>query len=429
MLLLTFLSPILKNEWDLTSQQSAGIVSAVFAGAMIGTLLLGSMGDIYGRRPVYLLSASCVAFFGFATCLATNYQTLVGIRFCVGFGVGGLVVPFDILAEFLPTSRRGKFLLYSEFFWTLGSLSVPIFAYITIGKGTSWVVFVFLCSIPCFIGTFMGVCMVPESPRWLVSQGRVEEALVILRKAAAINGKNADAVFPQGLGLKIEEHENSSYAELLKPKWRNITICLWGVWFGLSFCYYGTIMVVTRAFQDEGNEDEVVFDFGAIFISSTAEVVGTILVICTVDLLGRIASQCIFYSLGGIFVFLLCFFSNAALSALPTFFAFFARVFEMAATSCTWVTTAEMFGTEVRTTGHSSANAMARLAGIIAPFIIQSNIPLPIVGFILLCIHAITVAIVSQLPETKGKEMGSAGIEHDNRTIGGTELQEMPEIS
>ena len=91
-LLLTFLSPILKIEWDLTSSQSAGIVSAVFAGAMIGTLLLGSMGDIYGRRPVYLLSASCVAFFGFATCLATDYQSLVAMRFFVGFGVGGLVV-------------------------------------------------------------------------------------------------------------------------------------------------------------------------------------------------------------------------------------------------------------------------------------------------------------------------------------------------
>ena len=94
-LLLTFLSPILKNEWDLTTQQSAGIVSAVFAGAMMGTLFLGSMGDLYGRRPVYLVAASFVAFFGFATCLATNYETLVAMRFFVS----ALISVFIIVAK------------------------------------------------------------------------------------------------------------------------------------------------------------------------------------------------------------------------------------------------------------------------------------------------------------------------------------------
>ena len=95
-------------------------------------------------------------------------------------------------------------------------------------------------------------------------------------------------------------------------------------------------MVVTRAFQTESNEDEIIFDFTSIFISSTAEVVGTFLVIGTVDQFGRIASQCLFYTLGGTFVCLLCL-SHGAFGPLPTTFAFFARVFEMAATSCTWV--------------------------------------------------------------------------------------------
>ena len=96
-------------------------------------------------------------------------------------------------------------------------------------------------------------------------------------------------------------------------------------------------MVVTRAFQTEINEDEIVFDYTSIFISSTAEIVGTILVISTIDMLGRIASQVVFYTLGGIFVCLLCLTSNSALAFVPTTIAFFARVFEMAATSCTWV--------------------------------------------------------------------------------------------
>jgi len=71
----------------------------------------------------------------------------------------------------------------------------------------------------------------------------------------------------------------------------------------------------------------------------------------TVDRIGRITSQVIYYSLGGIFVFLICFFSSDALFSLGVVIAFLARAFEMSASCCTWVSTAEVFGTEVRTTG------------------------------------------------------------------------------
>mgnify|MGYP000423082049 FL=1 len=85
----------------------------------------------------------------------------------VGFGVGGLTVPFDIFAEFLPTSHRGKHLLVIEYFWTAGSLITPLFAYLTLE--TSWRLFVILCAVPCIISGFLGALLVPESPRWLIS--------------------------------------------------------------------------------------------------------------------------------------------------------------------------------------------------------------------------------------------------------------------
>jgi len=70
---------------------------------------------------------------------------------------------------------------------------------------------------------------------------------------------------------------------------------------------------------------------------------------------------------------------------------------------------------------------MARLAGVICPFLIESDIPLPTIGFILLFVHGVTVFTVYHVPETKGEEMGHAldhGIEKN-----GEELMEVPVIS
>eukprot|EP00970_Alexandrium_tamarense_P002933 scaffold420_cov184-Alexandrium_tamarense.AAC.8 len=97
------------------------MTACVFAGSLFGTLTLGYLGDHYGRRPAFLLSCAIISVFGVLTAFSTGYSSLLGIRFMVGFGVGGLTVPFDIFAEFLPTSARGKHLLVIEYFWTAGS--------------------------------------------------------------------------------------------------------------------------------------------------------------------------------------------------------------------------------------------------------------------------------------------------------------------
>jgi len=104
-LLLSFLAVVVQAEWSLTSTQTASITAAVFLGAMMGTLCLGPLGDKWGRKPVFCLSAAIIAVFGVLTAVAHNLTTLIIIRFLVGVGVGGLVVPFDSVAEFVPTVR------------------------------------------------------------------------------------------------------------------------------------------------------------------------------------------------------------------------------------------------------------------------------------------------------------------------------------
>lgn len=103
-LLLSFLSVILQAEWGLSETKMNTIISVVFAGAMVGTLVLSPLGDIMGRRPIFTFTAATISIFGVATALCQSYEWLLVSRFMVGFGVGGLTIPFDTLAEFVPTS-------------------------------------------------------------------------------------------------------------------------------------------------------------------------------------------------------------------------------------------------------------------------------------------------------------------------------------
>jgi hypothetical protein len=235
-LLLSFLAVVLQSEWNLTVDQTAAITSIVFAGAMIGTLVLGPLADRIGRKPVFSITAAIICVFGFLTAAANNFAVLLLFRFLVGFGVGGLTVPFDTLAEFVPASDRGTNLLAIEYFWTAGTLAVPVAAYFTLGDDSrdGWRIFVLVCGIPCLISTILGLMYVPESPRWLMTQGKYSKALGILRNAAKQNGKDPMELFPENAQLvdDQEEEENSNFCELLAPEWRRITLLLWGTWAG-----------------------------------------------------------------------------------------------------------------------------------------------------------------------------------------------------
>ena len=222
--LLSYLSAVLRVEWNLTSTQAASISSCVFAGQFVGTLILGPLGDRIGRRPVFILTAAIITTFGIATAIVSNYASLLIVRTLLGFGVGGFVVPFDILTEFLPAERRGTHLLAVEYFWTFGSLLVSFCAYITIGSGGTWNVFVLLCSIPALVAVISAFCCVPESPRWLVAEGRKSEALAILRQAAVKNGKDPMVLFPHEIQIADDDEVGkSSFTELLKVRdWNDV---------------------------------------------------------------------------------------------------------------------------------------------------------------------------------------------------------------
>jgi len=244
------------------------------------------------------------------------------------------------------------------------------------------------------------------------------------------------------------EHDRSknnlgTFGELFRtPHQTRITFLLWATWFGFGFLYYGVIIAVSLVFTNEDEElsfyddayiaddDQEItasygFDFAAIFITASAEVFGLVVVLGTVDTLGRIPSQSIAYRIGGVSTFvlgILCVFwieNGTTLRRISLItLAFVSRMAMMASSCVTWVSTSEMLSTEIRSTGHGAANAMARLGGFIAPYVITEGNSMGTIGILVLLVSLFTAECASKLPETAGKPMGDVSEAPPKQTNG-----------
>eukprot|EP00977_Amphora_coffeiformis_P012495 scaffold3079_cov174-Amphora_coffeaeformis.AAC.6 len=465
-LLLSFLTVVLQSSslsnndhgslGNLTSTQSSAISASVFAGGILGALVLGRLADRWGRKPVFVWTAGLLSVFGLLSGLAPTFATLLGGRFAVGvFSVGGMAVPFVTLSEFLPSSHRGNNLLLIEFFWTAGSVVVVALAYFTLGQGDdddaddddddknlvvywgSWRLFVILAAVPSVFATLWAVWFVPESPRWLMTTKQDPvRALQVLRDVAVFNGMDPDALFPPNTQLKSESSSSSlskttttattndddsksssaCFLDLFRKELRRLTLYLWGTWFGFSFLYYGSVITTTVVFANNSSDrvastsNSYHFDYGALFVSSLAEIVGNIIMVLTVESLGRIKTQVVAYLGGGTTILLLCLLATSSnhnnYKESMVILAFLTRMLMMISTCTTWVSTAELLPTHIRATGQSAANAMARLGGFVCPFIVGQSFRLQDIGIIMFAIAGGTAFCAYNLPETMGRPMG-----------------------
>ena len=163
-----------------TMGQNAEFVSVTFLGMMLGAFFTGFLGDRYGRRFTYQANLAIFGLASIAAAFAPSMLVLILLRFVMGAGLGAEnVVGYATMTEFVPPQARGKWLgIVSVFVVSglpvtglLGTLIIPRFGWRTIFM---------LGGLGAMAVWYLRKAL-PESPRWLESVGRTEEADAILR--------------------------------------------------------------------------------------------------------------------------------------------------------------------------------------------------------------------------------------------------------
>ena len=249
-------------ELGLTAFTEGVVTSSLLFGAAVGAMVLGRVSDKWGRRKTIILLA--VAFFiGALVCVFTpNFEIMVVGRVILGLAVGGAstVVPV-YLAELAPFEIRGSLAGRNELMIVVGQLAAFVINAI-IGNVWGhhegvWRYMLAIAAIPA-IALFFGMLRVPESPRWLVEQGRIDEARKVLETVRPLDRAHAEVADVRVMAeedQKVSE-KAMSFKEILTNKWL-VRILIVGIGLGVaqqltginSIMYYGQIVLVEAGFS------------------------------------------------------------------------------------------------------------------------------------------------------------------------------------
>ncbi len=163
-----------------TLPQNLQFISLTFVGMTIGALVTGFVGDRWGRRLTYQVNLLIFGLASIAAAFAQDMDQLIFWRFVQGLGLGAeIVVGYSTLTEFMPPKSRGRWLSFMAFIVVAGFPVTAILAYFIIPV-FGWRPMFMIAGIGSLIVWWMRKKL-PESPRWLESRGRTEEAEAIMQ--------------------------------------------------------------------------------------------------------------------------------------------------------------------------------------------------------------------------------------------------------
>lgn len=178
----------ISQYFGLTDATLGMTVSIALWGTVIGSIVIGKPGDVFGRRV--MLSLCGVLFFisALGCALAHHWHVLLFSRFLGGVAIGAASVMAPMyIAEISPGRLRGRLVAVAQFNIVAGILAAFFSNYLLVDAGeANWRWMFGVMTVPSAL-FFLLLFLVPESPRWLVKKGRVEKARSVLQKVGAEN--------------------------------------------------------------------------------------------------------------------------------------------------------------------------------------------------------------------------------------------------
>ena len=398
-----------RHDFNLGSVATEFLTAIVFVGCAFGSILFGWVSDRYGRR-VTLFSAGvlfCVA--AFSASAASSIALLMTARFFAGMALGAtlLVAPLYI-SEISPASRRGMLVTLNQLLIVTGTMTGMIVSYEIAQRAPgSWRLMFFLGGLPA-IALTIAVSWIPESPRWLLQQGRRDQAETVLRRVAS---EAEVRTIIDEITRAIRE-ETGTYRELLskavrKPLVIAVMLAIIQQVTGVNtVLYYGNII-----FKEQTGATAMQ-SFGMNVFIGTINFLFTIVGLLLVDKLGRrplllLGTSGMAVSLVVFAIFLHLPIGHTTLVLIPVLA--YVACFAFGLGVVVWVCMAELFPNRIRGRALSISNMALWIAVtvLMATFLSLTKLLGASGVFLLyagLCILSFTY-IYFKLPETKNRTL------------------------
>ncbi|EDL33556.1 solute carrier family 22 member 21 isoform X1 [Mus musculus] len=361
-----FLSTIV-TEWDLVCKDDwkAPLTTSFFyVGVLLGSFISGQLSDRFGRKNILFLTMAMHTGFSFIQVFSVNFEMFTLLYTLVGMGhISNYVAAFVLGTEMLSKSVRIIFATLGVcIFFAFGFMVLPLFAYFI----REWRRLLLAITLP---GVLCGALwwFIPESPRWLISQGRIKEAEVIIRKAAKINGIVAPStIFDPSETNKLQDDSSKKpqshhiYDLVRTPNIRILTIMSIILWLTISVGYFGLSLDTPNL---NGNI------YVNCFLLAAVEVPAYVLAWLLLQHVSRRYSMAGSLFLGGS-VLLLVQLVPSDLHYLSTTLVMVGKFGITSAYSMVYVYTAELYPTVVRNMGVGVSSTASRLGSILSPYFV-----------------------------------------------------------
>lgn len=356
-LLISFALPAIGQEWGLTAAQKGLLATAIFLGMLAGAWLWGYLSDRIGRKAGFISTVAIDSIFGLLSAFAPTFGWLVALRALTGFGVGGtLPVDYSIFAEYLPTQKRGRYLVLLEAFWAIGAIAAAGLAWLIVPRlGWRWLLAV--SALPGLIIFFIRRS-IPESPRYWMVRGEAERATQVLRHVAEQNGQP----LPNFTLQPLPAAPRPRLTDLWRSGLRRTTLLLWVIWFTISLGYYGVFTWLPNYFRSQGMALLPVYQNA--FILALAQLPGYFSAAYLVEKWGRRRTLAFYLLASGLFTYLFAIVNSLNwIVGMGIWMSFFT----LGAWGALYAFTPEAYPTALRGSGMGAASGMTRIAGALAP--------------------------------------------------------------
>jgi putative MFS transporter len=361
------LGTVLTQQFQLSRVALPAVIGSGFVGMFVGATLLGRLADRHGRRTAFLLNLGVYSVFTLAGAFSINASMLIASRFLAGIGIGAELPLVDTyLSELLPSRVRGR---YTAWAYTLGFMGIPAAGFL--GRAlvpaapygiSGWRWMFGAGSLGAAIIWFMRARL-PESPRWLESVGRLEEAEVIVSRME----REGAGLGPLGPPDPTEcvSAGRASFATIFSGRYRGRTLMLSVCHVFQAVGYYGFGTLVPTVLAAKGYPIVTSLTFTSLtFIGYPVGSALSLPVIERIDRRWLIVGSAFLMSAFGLGLGFAS--SPAAIVAMGFFYTVASNVFSNAL----HVFQVEIFPTFARATAAGTAYGMSRLSSGAMPFVL-----------------------------------------------------------